>query len=111
MNAGVASIDHAYFLSGETMAGMRAKQIFAVPTFTIFDYFADPEVRDRRYADENHRRDCNRRAFAFGEICRLHARRSHLPTAWFITSQEMERSTFKVDRCSFYVESVPIDLT
>jgi imidazolonepropionase-like amidohydrolase len=39
VNAGVASIDHAYFLSGETMAGMRAKQIFAVPTFAIMEYF------------------------------------------------------------------------
>jgi len=39
VNAGVASIDHAYYLSGETMAGMRAKQIFAVPTFAIMEYF------------------------------------------------------------------------
>jgi imidazolonepropionase-like amidohydrolase len=39
VNAGVASIDHAYSLSGETMAGMRAKQIFAVPTFAIMEYF------------------------------------------------------------------------
>jgi imidazolonepropionase-like amidohydrolase len=39
--AGVASIDHANQLSDETMRLMREKQIFAVPTFTIFDYFAD----------------------------------------------------------------------
>ena len=39
VNAGVASIDHAYYLSGETMAGMRAKQIYAVPTFAIMEYF------------------------------------------------------------------------
>ncbi len=38
--AGVASIDHATQLSGETMRLMREKGIFAVPTFTIFDYFA-----------------------------------------------------------------------
>ena len=38
--AGVASIDHATQLSGETMRLMREKQIYAVPTFTIFDYFA-----------------------------------------------------------------------
>lgn len=39
--AGVASIDHAYELSDETMRVMREKQIFAVPTFTISEYFAD----------------------------------------------------------------------
>lgn len=39
--AGVASIDHANQLSEETMRLMKEKQIFAVPTFTIFDYFAD----------------------------------------------------------------------
>jgi imidazolonepropionase-like amidohydrolase len=39
--AGVASIDHAVQLSDETMRLMREKQIFAVPTLTIFEYFAD----------------------------------------------------------------------
>lgn len=39
--AGVASIDHALQLSGETMRLMREKHIPAVPTFTIFEYFAD----------------------------------------------------------------------
>lgn len=39
--AGVASIDHADQLSDETMRIMRQKQIFAVPTFTIMEYFAD----------------------------------------------------------------------
>ena len=39
--AGVASIDHANQLSDETMRLMREKQIFAVPTFTIFEYFGD----------------------------------------------------------------------
>jgi len=38
--AGVASIDHANQLSDETMRLMREKQIFAVPTFTIMEYFA-----------------------------------------------------------------------
>jgi imidazolonepropionase-like amidohydrolase len=38
--AGVASIDHATQLSDETMRLMKEKEIFAVPTFTIFDYFA-----------------------------------------------------------------------
>ena len=39
--AGVASIDHAVELSEETMRLMREKQIFAVPTLTIFEYFAN----------------------------------------------------------------------
>ena len=39
--AGVASIDHAYNLSDQTMKLMREKHIFAVPTFTISEYFAD----------------------------------------------------------------------
>ena len=38
--AGVASIDHAFQLSEETMRIMREKRIFAVPTFTISEYFA-----------------------------------------------------------------------
>ncbi|MGB8028725.1 MAG: amidohydrolase family protein [Terracidiphilus sp.] len=38
--AGVASIDHGTQLSEETMRLMKEKGIFAVPTFTIFDYFA-----------------------------------------------------------------------
>jgi imidazolonepropionase-like amidohydrolase len=39
--AGVSSIDHATQLSDETMRLMREKDIPAVPTFTIFEYFAD----------------------------------------------------------------------
>ncbi|HKM83070.1 MAG TPA: amidohydrolase family protein [Candidatus Acidoferrum sp.] len=39
--AGVESIDHAYQLNDETMRIMREKQIFAVPTFAISEYFAD----------------------------------------------------------------------
>jgi imidazolonepropionase-like amidohydrolase len=38
--AGVASVDHAFQLSDETMRLMREKHIFAVPTFTISEYFA-----------------------------------------------------------------------
>ena len=37
----MASIDHANQLSDETMRLMREKRIFAVPTFTIFEYFAE----------------------------------------------------------------------
>jgi len=39
--AGVASIDHAYFLSDRTMAEMKVKHIYAVPTFAIMEYFSD----------------------------------------------------------------------
>jgi imidazolonepropionase-like amidohydrolase len=39
--AGVASIDHAYNLSPATMELMREKQIYAVPTFAIMEYFGD----------------------------------------------------------------------
>jgi imidazolonepropionase-like amidohydrolase len=56
-HAGVESIDHAYQLSDETMRIMRDNQIFAVPTFTISEYFADhaatPEAaaRERQLLD------------------------------------------------------------
>lgn len=39
--AGVESVDHAFQLSDETMRIMHDKEIFAVPTFTISEYFAD----------------------------------------------------------------------
>jgi len=41
VEAGVASIDHATQLSDGTMQMMKEKGIPAVPTFTIFEYFAD----------------------------------------------------------------------
>jgi imidazolonepropionase-like amidohydrolase len=39
--AGVASIDHAYQLGPETMRLMREREIYAVPTFAITEYFAE----------------------------------------------------------------------
>ncbi len=46
--AGVASIDHGYDLSPETMRGMRDKGIYAVPTFAISEYFGQhAETADR----------------------------------------------------------------
>jgi imidazolonepropionase-like amidohydrolase len=39
--AGVASIDHASQLSVETMKLMKQKHIPAVPTFAVFEYFAN----------------------------------------------------------------------
>jgi len=52
--AGVASIDHADQLSAETMRIMREKQIYAVPTFAISEYFAahadSPALAERERA-------------------------------------------------------------
>ena len=39
VQAGVESVDHAYQLSDDTMRLMKEKGIFAVPTFTISEYF------------------------------------------------------------------------
>jgi imidazolonepropionase-like amidohydrolase len=50
--AGVESVDHAYQLTDQTMRLMREKQIFAVPTFAVSEYFADhaptPESQTRQ---------------------------------------------------------------
>ena len=51
--AGVASIDHADQLSDETMRLMKEKRIFAVPTFTIFEYFAEHAATPRQAEHEH----------------------------------------------------------
>ena len=51
--AGVASIDHATQLSDETMQLMKEKQIPAVPTFTIFEYFAEHAASEAAAAREH----------------------------------------------------------
>ena len=51
--AGVVSIDHADQLSDQTMSLMKQKQIFAVPTFTIFEYFAEHTATPERSAREH----------------------------------------------------------
>lgn len=51
--AGVISIDHADQLSDETMRLMKQKQIFAVPTFTIFEYFAEHASTPQQSAREH----------------------------------------------------------
>ncbi len=61
--AGVASIDHAYQLSDETMRLMREKQIFAVPTFTISEYFADHADTPEQVAREHALLDFHRQEF------------------------------------------------
>jgi len=60
--AGVVSIDHADQLSDETMRLMKEKKIFAVPTFTISDYFAEhadspAQAATRRATLEYHTRE------------------------------------------------------
>jgi imidazolonepropionase-like amidohydrolase len=68
--AGVASIDHANQLSDETMRLMREKQIFAVPTFTIFEYFAEhaetPAQAERERAMLDYKTQEFRRQVAVG---------------------------------------------
>ena len=51
--AGVTSIDHANQLGDETMRLMKEKQIFAVPTFTIFEYFAEHAATPQQGAREH----------------------------------------------------------
>jgi imidazolonepropionase-like amidohydrolase len=51
--AGVASIDHAYQLSEATMKTMHDKEIYAVPTFAITEYFADHAETPERAAQEH----------------------------------------------------------
>jgi imidazolonepropionase-like amidohydrolase len=50
--AGVASVDHADQLSEATMQAMKEKQIYAVPTFAIVEYFADHATTPARAAAE-----------------------------------------------------------
>ncbi len=61
--AGVASIDHATQLSDETMRLMHEKHIPAVPTFTIFEYFAQHAASPAAAAREQALVDCKIREF------------------------------------------------
>ena len=61
--AGVVSIDHAYQLSDETMRLMREKQIFAVPTFTISEYFADHAASPAQAAQDRQMLDLHAQEF------------------------------------------------
>ena len=51
--AGVTSIDHADQLSEETMRLMKDKQIYAVPTFAIQEYFAAHAANEEGAQREN----------------------------------------------------------
>jgi imidazolonepropionase-like amidohydrolase len=61
--AGVVSIDHANQLGDETMRVMREKQIFAVPTFTIFEYFAEHAGSAEQAAREHAMLDLHEKEF------------------------------------------------
>jgi imidazolonepropionase-like amidohydrolase len=61
--AGVASIDHANQLSDETMRLMREKQIYAVPTFTISEYFAAHADTPAQAVREREMLDLHRQEF------------------------------------------------
>lgn len=62
--AGVASIDHANYLGDETMRLMKEKGIFAVPTFTIFEYFADHAASPAQAAHEHQMLDLKIQEFS-----------------------------------------------
>ncbi len=49
--AGVVSVDHANYLSPETMRIMKERGIFAVPTFTLYEYFGEhaPTAEEREF--------------------------------------------------------------
>ena len=61
--AGVVSIDHAIQLSDETMRLMHDTQIFAVPTFTIFEYFANHASAPAAAAREHQMLDLHAQEF------------------------------------------------
>ena len=61
--AGVVSIDHANQLGDETMRLMREKGIFAVPTFTIFEYFSEHAATPATAARERQMLDLHAQEF------------------------------------------------
>ncbi|HEY4904201.1 MAG TPA: amidohydrolase family protein [Candidatus Sulfotelmatobacter sp.] len=61
--AGTVTIDHAIQLGDETVRLMREKQIFAVPTFTIFEYFADHAATPQQAARERQMLDLHAQEF------------------------------------------------
>ncbi len=62
--AGVASVDHADALSAETMRIMHDKHIFAVPTFTISEYFAEHPLPGDNASTERMKLEIHAREFA-----------------------------------------------
>jgi imidazolonepropionase-like amidohydrolase len=70
VEAGVESVDHAYQLSPATMKAMKEKDIFAVPTFAISEYFAQqagsPAGVARRMQSQNYHAEEFRKQLAAG---------------------------------------------
>lgn len=62
--AGVASVDHADQLSEETMRLMKEKEIPAVPTFAISEYFADHAENQAQAARLHEMLDFHAKEFA-----------------------------------------------
>jgi imidazolonepropionase-like amidohydrolase len=62
--AGVVSIDHAFQLSSETMRLMHEKHIFAVPTFTIIEYFIEHAATPEAAAHDHALQEVHVREFA-----------------------------------------------
>ncbi len=62
--AGVVSFDPACQISAETMRLMHAKQIFAVPTFTIVDYFMEHAATPEQAAHERQLLELHARDFS-----------------------------------------------
>jgi imidazolonepropionase-like amidohydrolase len=63
VEAGVASVDHAYQLSEQTMSIMREKKIPAVPTFAISEYFAEHAATPAAADQERKLQDLHAREF------------------------------------------------
>lgn len=61
--AGVATIDHADLLSDETMRLMKEKDIPAVPTFAISEYFADHAASPAANARQHEQLDFHAQQF------------------------------------------------
>jgi imidazolonepropionase-like amidohydrolase len=61
--AGVVSVDHGYQLSEETMRIMHDKHIFAVPTFTIAEYFMEHAATPQQGARMREELDFHAREF------------------------------------------------
>jgi imidazolonepropionase-like amidohydrolase len=61
--AGVVSIEHANLLGEETMRLMHEKHIYALPTFTIFEYFADHAASKEKAGRERSMIDSHAREF------------------------------------------------
>jgi len=62
--SGVVSVDHAFQLSDETMRVMHEKQIFAVPTFTIIEYFSEHAESPKAAAHDRELQELHARNFS-----------------------------------------------